>query len=86
MLAALLVFGLWYPYPFREISGGRELFLLIVGVDVVMGPLITLAVFNPSKSRREKILDFSLIGLLQTGALVYGLWAVALALAGACGV
>ena len=79
LLAALLVFGLWYPYPFREISGGRDLFLLIVGVDVVMGPLITLAVFNPSKSRREKILDFSLIGLLQTGALVYGLWAVALA-------
>ena len=31
LLAALLVFGLWYPYPFREISGGRELFLLIVG-------------------------------------------------------
>ncbi len=78
-LAALLVFGLWYSYPFGEISGGRELFLLIVGVDVALGPLITLAVFNPSKSRREKILDFSLIGLLQMGALVYGLWAVALA-------
>ncbi len=54
MLAALLVFGLWYPYPLSEISGGRELFLLIVSVDVVMGPLITLAVFNPSKSRRKK--------------------------------
>lgn len=25
-LAALLVFGIWYPYPYREISGGRELF------------------------------------------------------------
>ena len=23
-LAALLVFGLWYPYPYRETSGGRE--------------------------------------------------------------
>ncbi len=78
-LAALLVFGIWYPYPFRDISGGRELFLLIVGVDVVLGPLITLAVFNPSKSRREKILDFGLIGLLQAGALAYGLLTVALA-------
>ena len=25
-LAALFVFGIWYPYPYREISGGRELF------------------------------------------------------------
>lgn len=75
--AAALVFGLWYPYPYREISGGRELFLLIVAVDVVAGPLITLAVFNPAKSRREKLLDFSVIGLLQLGALAYGLWTVA---------
>lgn len=76
-LAAWLVFGLWYPYPYREISGGRELFFLIVSVDVIMGPLITFVVFNPAKSRREKILDFGVIGLLQTGALLYGLWSVA---------
>ena len=75
-LAAMLVFGLWYPYPYREISGGRELFLLIVTVDVVLGPLITFTVFNPRKSRREKILDFSVIGIVQLTALVYGLWTV----------
>ena len=34
-LAGVLVFGLWYPFPYRELSGGRELFLLIVSVDVV---------------------------------------------------
>jgi hypothetical protein len=45
-LAAALVFGVWYPYPYREISGGRELFFIIVAVDVVMGPLLTFAVFN----------------------------------------
>ncbi|MGE8320783.1 MAG: TfpX/TfpZ family type IV pilin accessory protein [Comamonas sp.] len=77
LLAAALVFGLWYPYPYRDISGGRELFWLVVSVDVVLGPLITLTVFNPVKSRREKLLDFGVIGLLQLGALLYGLWAVA---------
>ena len=75
-LAALVVFGVWYPFPYREISGGRELFLLIVAVDVVLGPLITFTVFNPRKSRREKMLDFSVIGLIQVGALLYGLWTV----------
>ena len=72
-LAAALVFWLWYPPPFRALSGGRELFLLVAGVDVVIGPLVTLVVFNPRKSRREKWLDFSVIGVLQLAALVYGL-------------
>jgi hypothetical protein len=78
-LAALLVFFLWYPHPYREISGGRELFLIVVAVDVVLGPMITLAVFNTSKSRRELTLDLSLVGLIQLAALGYGLWTVAMA-------
>ena len=78
-LAALLVFGLWYPYPYREISGGRELFLLVIAVDVVMGPLITLIIFNRSKSRRHLIMDFSVVGLLQLAALSYGLFTVFIA-------
>ena len=78
-LAALLVFFVWYPYPYREISGGRELFLLVVVVDVIMGPLMTLAVFNLKKPRKELRRDLAVIGLLQLAALVYGLWTVAIA-------
>ena len=75
-LAALLVFGLWYPYPYREISGGRSLFLLLVCVDVALGPLITFTIFNRAKPRRELFMDLSLVGLLQLAALCYGLWTV----------
>lgn len=77
--AAWLVFAVWYPFPYREISGGRELFLLVVGVDVVMGPLITLAIFDRNKPLRELRLDLAVVGLLQLSALAYGLWTVALA-------
>lgn len=76
VLAAVLVFGLWYPYPYREISGGRTLFMLVAGVDVVMGPLITLIIFNRAKPRRELVTDFTVVGLLQLAALGYGLWTV----------
>lgn len=79
IVAALLVFQVWYPYPYREISGGRELFLLVVAVDVVMGPLMTLAVFNLNKPRRALRGDLTAIGLLQLAALAYGLWTVAVA-------
>lgn len=78
-LAAALVFAFWYPPPFREISGGRELFLLVVAVDVVMGPLITLAVFDPRKARAALTRDLAVVALLQLGALAYGLYSVALA-------
>ena len=76
VVAAALVFGLWYPYPYGEISGGRELFFLVVAVDVIMGPLITLAIFNRAKPRRELLIDFTVVGLLQLAALGYGLWTV----------
>jgi hypothetical protein len=78
-LAALLVFALWYPYPYSEISGGRELFLLVVSVDVVLGPLITLMVFNRAKPLRELQRDLFVVVLLQLAGLAYGLWTVAIA-------
>ena len=75
-LAGVLVFGLWYPYPYRELSGGRELFLLIVVVDVVCGPLLTMVIFNPAKPRAELWRDLGLVALIQLGALGYGLLTV----------
>lgn len=78
-LAAVLVFVVWYPYPYREISGGRELFLLVVGVDVVLGPLITLVIFNRKKPRAELARDLALVVLIQLSALSYGLWTVFIA-------
>jgi hypothetical protein len=77
--AAGLVFGIWYPYPYREISGGRELFFIVIAVDVVMGPLLTLSIFNRNKPVRELRRDLTVIGLLQVAALAYGLWTVSVA-------
>lgn len=78
-VAAALVFALWYPYPYREVSGGRDLFLLVVAVDVVLGPLLTLAVFNLAKPRGQLRRDLAVIVLLQLAGLAYGLWTVQLA-------
>ena len=78
-IAALLVFGLWYPYPYREISGGRELFLLVVSVDVVLGPLVTLAIFDRRKSWTHLRKDLLVVVAIQLAALGYGLWTVFIA-------
>jgi len=77
LAAGIVVFGLWYPFPYRNLSGGLHLFVTLVSVDVVCGPLLTFILFNPAKSWREMIVDFSLIGLIQLAALLYGMHVVA---------
>jgi hypothetical protein len=74
VLAAALVFGLWYPGAYRRLSGGQELFWLIVTVDVVLGPLLTFFVFDTRKPRSELARDLIVIGLMQSAALGYGLF------------
>jgi predicted membrane protein len=72
LLAAILVFVVWFPSPFADMVGGLELFGVLIAVDMVCGPLLTLVLFNPEKSRRELLLDLSLVVMLQVGALAYG--------------
>jgi hypothetical protein len=72
-MAAALVFLVWYPHPFEVLAGGVSLFLLITSVDVVMGPLLTFAVFDPRKAVATLRRDLLVIGLLQLAALGYGL-------------
>ena len=74
--AALLVFGLWYPGAFRDLAGGRDLFVLVTSVDVILGPVLTFAVFNTAKGWRYLRWDLAIIGVIQLGALYYGLHTV----------
>ena len=67
--AAWLVFAVWYPYPYREISGGRELFTLVVSIDVILGPLMTLIIFNRSKPRAELVRDLAVVAMIQLAGL-----------------
>lgn len=76
-LAAGVVFFVWYPYPYSEISGGKHLFMMIVAIDVLLGPFLTLIVFNKNKKILEKSTDLFVIALIQMSALIYGMWSVA---------
>ncbi len=72
-----LIRGLWYPDGYGDLMGGGMLLVLLVGVNAVLGPLLTGLVADPGKSRRALALDLSVIAALQVAALVYGLWVTA---------
>ncbi|MCL2309353.1 MAG: hypothetical protein FWC42_03620 [Proteobacteria bacterium] len=59
-----------YPGFYFYLSGGFKLLLLIVGVDVFIGPLLTLIVYK--KGKKSLVFDLSVIALLQIAALAYG--------------
>ena len=76
-IAAALIFLVWFPSPFQTMIGGTDLFMLVVGCDLALGPLLSLVIYNSRKSRRELFTDYTIVGVLQVAALVYGVLIVA---------
>ena len=66
-----LCWFVWYPAPMLLAIGGHEIFLLIVGIDVIVGPLLTLIVFKPGK--RSLKFDLAVIAAMQIYAMFYGM-------------
>ena len=79
VIAGSLVFGLWYPSQYRNIAGGRELFILVISIDVILGPLLTLTVFDIRKGWPHLRRDLAVIAVVQVAALAYGLHTVYIA-------
>ncbi|HEX9627585.1 MAG TPA: hypothetical protein VGA00_11665 [Acidiferrobacterales bacterium] len=72
-LVGMIVF-VWYPQPFFAADGGWQGIRIIAGVDLVLGPTLTLIVFKPGKKGLK--FDLTLIGLAQAAALAWGIWIV----------
>lgn len=65
-----ITFFIWYPEPYFEADGAYHVVAVLAGVDVVLGPLLTLIVFKSGKPRLK--LDLSIIAAIQLAAFLYG--------------
>jgi hypothetical protein len=70
LISATLIFFVWYPRPYSHAAGADKLVLLLLGVDVVLGPLLTLIVFRAGKWGMR--FDLVVIAIAQACAFVYG--------------
>ena len=70
-IISLMLF-LWYPHAYFKLMGGNTLIYLIAGVDVFMGPLLTMVVFKSGKKSLK--FDLACIAVLQVAAMSYGLY------------
>ena len=75
-VALYLILVEWYPDFHFVVDGGWRGVKIMAGVDLVLGPSLTLVIFNPFKARRLILLDLACIAIVQVGALVWGFYAV----------
>jgi len=73
-LVVFLVFFFWYPGLLASATGVTKVFLIVVIVDICLGPLLTLVVFD--KKKPELKTDLAIIFAIQIAALVYGIHTV----------
>ena len=65
-----IVFLIWYPGPTFEIAGAITPVFVLIGVDLVLGPLLTLIVYKEGKPGLK--FDLTFIATVQLVALFYG--------------
>ena len=76
LLTGALLYFLWFPAPYFVAAGADGLILLLMGVDVCIGPLLTLLVVNRHKARKLLRLVLTVIGVLQAIAFGYGVYII----------
>jgi hypothetical protein len=76
LLALSLILGSlyvgWYRWPGWYLADVVRVVMVMTGVDLVVGPLLTLVIANPNKPRRELTRDVGVIVAIQLFALIYG--------------
>ena len=77
-LIALLVMGVvffvWYPLPLAKAVGVIPIFLMMIVINVIIAPLLSLIVYKEGKKTLKA--DLSIIVILQILALGYGVYSI----------
>lgn len=73
--ALLVIYWLWYPAPLATATGANRLILMLVLIDIIIGPLLGFIVYKEAKKSLK--FDLAFIIALQFTAFCYGIWHIA---------
>ena len=69
-----IVFFVWYPSPLATAVGVTHIFLMLLVIDVILGPLLGLLVYKEGKKTLK--FDLGVIIFIQIVALCYGVFSI----------
>lgn len=70
-----MVWQVWYPGPWLQVAGALEQVLILAGVLLVLGPVLTFVLWR--RGARGNAFDLAALALVQVAALAYVVWALA---------
>ena len=73
LVLLLIIAWLLFPGALFRIAGGIDGIKIIAGVDLVLGPLLTLIIYNKTKPRKALYRDLATIATVQFVALCAGM-------------
>lgn len=74
LISLLWVFNIWYPSPLAKATDVTHIFLMLLIIDVMLGPFLGFTVYKENKNTLK--FDLAVIFLLQFSALAYGLYSI----------
>ena len=74
LLVIGLVFFVWYPAPLAKAVGVANIFLMMLSIDVIVGPILGLLVYKEGKKTLK--FDLTVIITIQITALCYGIYSI----------
>ncbi|WP_277559499.1 TfpX/TfpZ family type IV pilin accessory protein [Acinetobacter beijerinckii] len=75
LIVIWVVFFIWYPAPVAKAVGVTHLFLMMLVIDIIIGPILGLLVYKEGKKSLK--LDLAIIIVIQLSALCYGVYSIA---------
>jgi hypothetical protein len=69
-----MVFFAWYPTPLANAAGVTQIFMMMIAINVIVGPLLGLFVYKEQKKTLK--FDLYIIVLIQISALCFGVFSI----------
>jgi len=76
LVSLYIVFIVWHPAPLAKAVGVTYIFVMMLGIDVILGPLLTLMIAR--KGKKSLKFDLAVIVILQVSAFIYGIYNIAI--------
>ena len=74
VIAIVIVYYVWYPAPLHDAVGVTKVFLMLLAIDITLGPVLTLIIYKRDKPSLR--FDLTVIAAIQLAALCYGIFNV----------
>lgn len=76
VLTSVLLYWLYPEWFLFRYDGGWQGLKIVMGVDLVLGPVIAFIIFSPNKPRHLILFDIAIVGTIQLSAFIWGCYAL----------